>query len=462
MLQRATTYSADTNIETAPVDRGMRTDTLLWLQWLMVVGQLFMVFGASVVLKIGLPILPCLVLICAATAMTIYLRFQSASKPRLSGRIVVLCLTFDILQFSALLFFTGGLTNPFVFQLLVPVVIAATSLRRSHTIFLGMLVVVTSSILVDFHYPLPWFGEETLELPTLYTIGVWCSLFMCLAIMCIYAVRVSNEAHNLSAALAATELVLAREQHLSALDGMAAAAAHELGTPLSTISVVARELQRELDQDSPMRADIDLLSSQAKRCRDILTKLTSLTPETESPMTVVKLSDMIEELADPHRNFGVSVEVSRHTSVAEDRDMPLLYRFPGVEYGLGNLVENAVDFANSTVMILLAWDEEVIIVNILDDGPGFSDQVADRLGEPYITSRQAGRPPKQTSVEGGGLGLGIFIAKTLLERSGASLDFRNRQGHQSGASVTVMWPRDLICIPEREPRDEHKNSVNAT
>jgi len=228
--------------------------------------------------------------------------------------------------------------------------------------------------------------------------------------------------------------VLTREQHLSQLDGLAAAAAHELGTPLSTIAVVAKELELAIEPSSPHADDVRLLREQAQRCREILGKLTEL-PAAGEPFERMRLSALIEEVVAPHRNFGVAIDVV----LPEDRSLePVGARNPAILYGLGNLLENAVDFARGQAQVLASWTNEKVTVTISDDGPGFPPEVMDRIGEPYVTSsRRRLRAAGETT----GLGLGFFIAKTLLERSGATLSLENRPFPQRGAVVLVQWQR---------------------
>ena len=241
-----------------------------------------------------------------------------------------------------------------------------------------------------------------------------------------------EESRQLADALAATELVLAREQHLSQLDGLAAAAAHELGTPLSTITVIATELERAIEPDSPFADDIGLLREQAQRCRQILGKLTELSSSIE-PFDRMPLSALIEEVVAPHRNFGININVALSPQDAKE---PIGGRNPAILYGLGNLVENAVDFARDRVDVAATWSQDEVGVTITDDGPGFAPEIMDRIGEPYVTSRPHER---LDASEVGGLGLGLFIAKTLLERSGATLNFENRKPR--GAQVRLSWLR---------------------
>jgi two-component system sensor histidine kinase RegB len=230
-------------------------------------------------------------------------------------------------------------------------------------------------------------------------------------------------------------MVLAREQHLYALDGLAAAAAHELGTPLSTISLISRELERAIEAKSPHADDVRLLREQAARCRDILSKITQLS-SSGAPFDQMRLSALIEEVVAPHRHYGVDIEVKLPS---DEDDEPVGARNPAILYGLGNLLENAVDFARERVEVAASWSGQDVAVTITDDGPGFAPEIMDRIGEPYVTSRRQQR--QSVDGEASGLGLGFFIAKTLLERSGATLDFENRAFPDRGAVVRVHWGR---------------------
>lgn len=246
----------------------------------------------------------------------------------------------------------------------------------------------------------------------------------------------------MSTALAATELVLAREQKLHALDGLAAAAAHELGTPLSTIVLTTKELEREM-RDHPNYEDIELVRAQALRCREILQKLTQRSPEEEDPLHAsFTVKELLSEGAAPYMNGVITVNVSAkaRSDAGESAAEPLGVRRPGVLYGLGNIIENATEFARSRVEVQANWDDTEIELRVIDDGPGFRPEVMENLGEPYVTSRPAGAK-RQDGKKTGGLGLGFFIAKTLLERSGARLSFENRAEPYTGALVRIVWPR---------------------
>jgi two-component system sensor histidine kinase RegB len=306
------------------------------------------------------------------------------------------------------------------------------------TAILGGLVIVGASLLVFFHLPLPWYEGAPLPMPFIYVAGIWMAVFSSIAFTAIYAFRVAEEARLLANALAATELVLQREQHLSALDGLAAAAAHELGTPLATIALVSKEMEKALGDDPKYGEDVKLLRSQSERCREILKRLTSLSSEGEAHLSRLPLTSLVEEVTAPHRDFGISIKLRPGERIGPE---PVGRRNPGVIYGLGNLVENAVDFARKTVTVRWSWDELDVTFSIIDDGPGFPPEIIDRIGEPYMSTRQGNEA-------GGGLGLGLFIAKTLLERSGATLDFRNSSGLGEGAIVQISWPRTVFLNPE--------------
>ncbi len=412
----------------------LRLDTLVRLRWLAVIGQSTAVAGVHFGLGFPLPFGLCFLVIAVSAWLNIALRIRYPVSYRLGDGAASVLLGYDILQLAALLYLTGGLDNPFSLLFLAPVLISATALPPWRTLALGLLAMACATGLAFVHQPLPWRPGEVFQLPFLYTAGIWAAIFLGLSFTGIYAWRVAEEARQLADALSATELVLAREQHLSQLDGLAAAAAHELGTPLATIALVAKELSRQSSPDSAMGEDIALLREQVERCRGILGKLTSLGTEEASPLESLTLHHLIEEVAGPQRPFGVPISVSLSGEPPE----PVCRRNPGMLYGLGNLVDNALDFARSKVDIRAYWDAETVSIAVADDGAGFAPEVLLRLGEPYVTTRGVGR---RAGGEASGLGLGLFIAKTLLERSGATLAFRNAAAPAQGAVVTISWPR---------------------
>ncbi len=422
--------------------RRLRMSTLVTTRWIAVFGQSAAVTIVAAWFNFEFAVVACFVLIAASAALNLILTWNYPTNRRLGSGSVFGVLAFDVVQLASLLYLTGGLENPFSVLLIVPVIISAATLPAYYTAGLGGLVVVMATILVFRHLPLPWFPEAGLDIPFIFVAGMWGAVISSVAFTAFYVYRVAEEARNLADALSATELVLQREQHLSALDGLAAAAAHELGTPLATISLVSKEMDRATTEDDPLKEDVRLLRGQADRCREILGRLSTLNTTTEALISRMSLRAMVKEVVDPHREFGIDI-VTRDEG-AGSRE-PIMRRNPGIIYGLGNLVENAVDFARNEVEITLRWTADRVDIDIADDGPGFPPEQLEKLGEPDIgQARGAVRSRKG----GPGLGLGIFIAKTLLERSGASVWFSSGDAPDIGARVSVTWPRSSI---EAEP-----------
>jgi len=352
------------------------------------------------------------------------------------------------LQLAVLLYLTGGLENPFSFLFLVPVTISATSLPQRWTLGLSGLAFFCASLLAFAHLPLPWYPQAPLALPVIYIAGMWAAINCGVVFSAIYARRIAEEARQMSAALAATEMVLAREQRLSALDGLAAAAAHELGTPLATIALVAKELKRELPKDTPHGDDLDLLISQTGRCREILSKLANRGDESDEVYQRTKLSVMIEDLVAPLRGSDVTirVDIASAAKLPQNLAEPVFRRNPAIAYGLGNLLENAADFARSSVEVEGRWSDASVSITVSDDGQGFDQTIFDRLGDPFVTTRPGYGADQGVSDQHEGMGLGFFIAKTLLERSGATVTLSNKPAPRQGAVVKVVWPRSAVDL----------------
>lgn len=442
----------------------VRVDTLVRLRWLAIFGQLAAVCAVAFGLGYPLPVMACMVIIALSGLLNVALWWRHPRATRISDRRAAFILAFDLMQLSCLLYLTGGLGNPFAVLLLAPVLISATILRLPTTVALGLLVSVLISALALWHMPLPWAGGLPPAFPWVYRLGVWAALLVAIGFICTYAWSVAHESRNLANALAAAELALEREQHLSELDGMAAAAAHELGTPLGTITVVAKELSRELDPDTPLGEDIALIQTQAERCRAILGKLSSLGVSPDAVISTKSLGAILDDVIEPHRAFAVPINVATHGK----GEAPLLRANPILSYGIGNLIENAVDFAETQVRVTGSWNDHTLTIAIEDDGPGFSNDVLAKLGEPYVSRRTAridtvlgerasngmGSTGPGGIGSGGGLGLGFFIAKTLLERAGASVDVGNGAGSLRGACVIITFERAAMDVTPKLAIDE--------
>jgi two-component system, sensor histidine kinase RegB len=420
--------------------RHVRLDTILRLRWLAALGQLAAIFIVAQGLEFDVPVIPCIAIIALSALLNLGLQIAFNPMQRLEPIYAAALLALNIVELAGLLFLTGGLQNPFSFLFLAPVLISATALPVRLTIALGCLAVACASALVFFHFPLPWDADDPLVLPPIYLFGVWLSILLAIGVTSLYAFQVTEDTRKLSDALAATELVLAREQHLTQLDGLAAAAAHELGTPLSTIFLISRELEGTV-KDGQLAADLKTLREQAQRCRDILSKITQLS-STGAPFDRMKLSTLIEEAVAPHRDFGVAIKVRLAVAATTE---PVGARNPAILYGVGNILENAVDFANQTVEVNAWWNAETVEIVISDDGPGIAPDMLNRIGEPYLSRR---RSADEAQNGHSGLGLGVFIARTLLERTGAKVTFTNRVFPDHGAVVQIVWPRDVFEASE--------------
>ncbi len=408
----------------------LRRDTLIRLRLIAILGQGVVAATANFVLHYNLPLVPVALCLAAALALNLWIRVRFPATHRMTDAQAFWVLAFDVVELGALLYLSGGSENPFAALLLAPLMIGASALGPKRVLWLGALTVLVATGLALSHMPLPFVPEGRLTLPLSFRVAQWLAILLGVTFIGFFAWRVADESRQLESALAATEIVLEREQHLGQLDGLAAAAAHELGTPLATIALVARELDRAMPKDSPHSEDIALMRTQVDRCRDILSKLTSLGAGYAGPLTSFAIGDLIEEVVAPHRAFGIEITVVLQ---GEGRE-PVSRRQAGLLYGLGNLVENAVDHAASEVVVRAEWDDNAIRLSIADDGPGFRQDILPRLGEPYVHRR--GRKGSDD-----GLGLGLFIARTLLERSGAAIAFSNAYPPERGARVTIAWPR---------------------
>lgn len=416
--------------------RPLRLATLVGLRWLAVIGQAAGVLFVDWGLGYPLPLVECLSLIALSVVVNLVLILRFGAGDRPSAQVATIQLGYDLIQLGGLLSLTGGLENPFSLLLLAPVSVSATTLPQRSTILLAGLAIVIATTIGAFHLPLPWDPDAELEIDRVYVIGIWVSLVCGVVFIAAYTNRVAHEARQLADALTATELALSRHEQLSALDGLAAAAAHELGTPLSTIALAAKEMKADIPP-GPLADDVELIIAQSARCRAILAKLRSLrSGESGDPFAQVPMGELLEEVAAPLEGRGKSIFIEMPETLGE----PVFQRNVGLLYGLGNLIENATQFARERVTVEASWDRASVGVLIADDGPGFPDELIARLGEPYLTTRP--RTSASESDAAGGLGLGIFIAKTLLERTGATLAFENTPA--GGARVRIVWPRKAI------------------
>jgi two-component system sensor histidine kinase RegB len=418
-----------------PGTGGIQPRTLALIRWVAVAGQAAALLIVHFGLGFDLPLHQALAIVGLSVLVNMILAIRRRAGRPPAENAAVVYLAFDIVQLAVLLYLTGGLQNPFAFLLLAPVAVSATVLGAFNTVALCTLVFASISVLAFWHLPLPWKGPPP-QLPLFYVFGVWAALSVGIAFFAIYTWRVSDEARRLSAGLTATQLALAREQQLSAVGALAAAAAHELGSPLGTIAVVVREMAREVTDDDPLAEDVQLLKEQTERCRAILAEISQRPGDrVGEPFATLPAHVVVDAAARRHADDRIRLEFDAAPDEATpDSGEPALLPRPEIIHGLGNLIQNAIQFARNRVTVRTRWDDKRLTVTVSDDGPGFSQAVLDRLGEPYMPRRGA---------PGEHMGLGVFIAQTLLKRTGAVIVFRNRVG--GGAEVEATWPRATLA-----------------
>ncbi len=421
---------------TLPPRGGVRLRALVLIRWAAVTGQLLTAAVVHWGLGFTLPLLAAGGTIALSALLNLAVSLGRPASARIDDREATFFLAFDVVQLAVLLYLTGGLTNPFALLLLAPVAVGATILSLLSNIALSLLTIASIGLLGIFHQPLPWLGP-TPEFPDIYQAGVWAGLTLTTLLITLYGWRLAEEGRQMSDALGAAQAALAQEQRVSSLGALAAAAAHELGSPLSTIAVIAKEMLREVEPDDPLREDVELLSAESERCRSILARLSvDPTGDVSDSYTLVPLPALIEAAAEHYSSDSIVITFEAGPfNVNAPQTAPIQVRSPEIMQGVGNIVQNAISFARHEIHIATRWTAEWAEVEVSDDGPGFSEALLDKLGTPFISTRQG---------EEGHMGLGVFIAKTLLERTGATVIFGNRSSAGGGAAVAVRWPNPVF------------------
>lgn len=413
----------------------IRRRTLVLLRSVALLGQLAAIMAAWLI-GVDFAVWPALALVGAGAALNLWM---TASPARVTQSGAAWQLVFDLVQISALIGLTGGLSNPFALLVLVPVTIAATTLENRLTILVGAATVVMISLAGWMAAPLHH-AKLDLVMPPVLQLAHWVAILIGVAFFAAYARRVSGELATTTDALFATQMALAREQKLQHLGGVIAAAAHEMGTPLATIKLIAAELQDELAEALPDRSDlaedVATLTQSADRCRDIMRSM-GRAGKDDLQLHAAPLRTVLEEAAEPHVSRGATVTII----LPDEAGQPTIHRDPGVIHGLRNIIQNGVDFARSQVTIRADWDAAELRIQISDDGPGYPPAMVGQLSDPFPVGR---RNDRRAGYEG--MGLGLFIARALLEGSGARLRFANGV---VGAVVSISWPISRISANDR-------------
>jgi two-component system, sensor histidine kinase RegB len=429
----------------------IRLRTLILLRWVAIVGQVTALTVAVWMYELQLELFLCILAVGASVVANLIAIFAFPENKRLSENENFLMVMFDLLQLGFLLFLTGGLHNPFSLLLLGPVIISANVMGLRSTLIIGGTAIILVSLLAEYFLPLRMEQGFILRIPDVFLFGNWAAMVIATVFIGAYSLRISAEIQSMSDAVAATNMALSREQKLTDLGGVIAAAAHELGTPLATIKLTSAELMEELEDRPELREDAELIRQQANRCRDILRDM-GRAGKDDLHLRQAPISSVVQEAAEPHMHRGKVIQFSEKPGPDASLQQPSILRKPEVIHGLRNLIQNAVDFADANVWIESIWTGDRISIRILDDGRGFPPHFIGRIGDPFVRRRRS-ETERRARPGYEGMGLGLFIAKTLLERSGAELKFANgsdprqmkfTQPNQRGAVVEVIWPRSKI------------------
>ena len=411
-------------------DLTLQKKTVVILRWIALIGQLITIYVVHFFLELNLPIILCSITIFCGGLTNIFIQF-TFKKNQLSNIESTILLFYDVIQLAVLIYLTGGVTNPFVIFLVVPAIVSSTLLNLTSTFFLSFITIITLVLLTFNYFPLPSEGNIHFHVPDYYLYSIPTSLIIVLIFLNYFGFRFGHEARKRSEALNKLESVLAKEQELDSIGHQAAAAAHSLGTPLSTITVIAKELKKEVKNNPKYSEDVDTILSEVKRCGDILKKLSRREIVDDIYVSNIALEDLLFEIKN---SFEEISEKSIELYFDKKNKKTPIKRSPELTYGIRNFVGNAVKFSKKNVFINLINNEDEIKIRISDDGPGFPNDVFKIIGEPYIASKIKKFKNKS------GLGLGTFIGKTLLERKKAIIEFSNLE--KGGASVEISWKYD--------------------
>ncbi len=420
--------------------------TLILLRWMAVAGQAAALIAAISFFDLDVPLGTGLLIVGVSVAVNLTLALRGPGNLRLTGTPAMLMLLFDLVQLAALIGITGGLSNPFALLMLAPVTVAASALTLRPTLVLGGVSILLVTLVWRIHLPLHYRNGTVVEMPDLFRFGFWLATVIGILFLGLYVRRVATEVRSMSNALLATQMALAREQKLTDLGGVVAAAAHELGTPLATIKLVSAEMMDALEGQPDIREDAQLIREQADRCTAILRSM-GRAGKDDLHMHAAPLGAVLREAAEPHMHRGKTVGIDLTPDPGTPGREPSILRRPEIIHGLRNLIQNAVDFSAAQVWIEGEWTSDRILLRITDDGEGYPPQLLGRIGDPFVRSRRAPARPEYE-----GMGLGLFIAKTLLERTGARLSFANAaegRAHpeRRGAVVEVTWPAAAVRAP---------------
>ena len=415
----------------------LKKSTYINLRWIGIIGQFVTINAVFFVLEFKFNFLLSNFIILIGILSNLYL-IHINKKTQLSDGPAFLFLLIDILQLSFLIFLTGGITNPFIIFLIIPSVFSSSNLSFKTNILLVVITTISIIFLSFFHYELPFPLNEHFHVSPYYSYSIPTALIIALIFMNYFAINFGSETRLRKEALNKMEEIMAKEHELLSLGGQAAAAAHSLGTPFSTIKIISRDLLEQFKNNSEVSKDIELLVSQIERCSEILKKIT-LNPAIEDDFIDKNLtiSDYINEIVKSFEEISRKKFIVNH----DQNENPItITKSIEIVYGLRNFIGNANKFASTNIFINVKSDSNFTEIIITDDGKGYPKDVLSKIGEPYIKSITSSEKSKL------GLGLGIFIGKTLLEKNYANILCKNSK-IKSGAEVSIKWKnKDLLNL----------------
>ena len=408
-------------------DLRLEKKTVVILRWIALIGQLLTIYFVHFYVGFDLPLIFCSLTIFCGGLTNIFIQFNFR-KNQLSNIESTILLFYDVIQLAVLIYLTGGVTNPFIIFLIVPALISSTLLNLASTLFLSIITIMSLILLTFNYYPLPSEGNIHFHVPDYYIYSIPSALVIALIFLNYFGFRFGYEARRRGNALNKLELVLAKEQELESIGHQAAAAAHSLGTPLSTITVIAKELKKEMINNKEFKDDVDTILEQAKKCGDILKKISQNQIVDDEYVKNITLQDLLFEIT---KSFESITEKNLNLNLENAKKRIPIKRSAELTYGIRNFVGNAVKFSKKNIYINLVSNNQNTTLQISDDGPGFPDDIYKIIGEPYITTKSKKLRSKA------GLGLGTFIGKTLLERKKANIEFL--KSNDGGALVEISW-----------------------
>ena len=404
----------------------------IFIRWIALSGQLTTVLIVHFALGFLLPLVPLLTIIAIGIILNLWQSWLNKNAVQLSRLSVLFVLIFDVTQLAALLYFAGGLLNPFSILFLAPVAVSAAILDVFSTITLVIIVTICASILSIYHLPLPW-SYKGFVVPPLYQFGLWIALVISAIFMAYYVFWLAQKSKRTSEMLGQTRLMLASERQVIALGSLATVAAHKLGSPLTTIRLISDDLMTQLKLNSIQKEDLLLLKAEVERCQIILSELDSDAMKTSRELDILMPLGLAIQKMVANTISSFKVEIEWKVENSSDKNQPEIAQIPELSYALEAILENANDFAETKITLVISWDHESIYINVIDDGMGYPSSILSNIGQPENSSRLG---------QEGHRGLGLFLVQSFIRQLNGTTIFQNRK--PNGASVKIKIPIESL------------------